>query len=156
MATLLERMNAERAGRREAARLDTRDRLRHALAELLPPGSEVWVFGSVLKPDRKMDAVGLEVLMRELAADCAVLAGAAANAIQWIGQPAPGRLEACAYEMNRFYTVLERSLERVCENFENHLEKSGSYHEKLLQRLALGRGGKRSGSYPDESIRSFS
>lgn len=99
-----------------------------------------------------MDALGLTVLMRELAADCTVLAGAADNAAQWIGQPAAGRLEACAYEMNRFYTVLERMLERICEGFENHFEKSGNYHEKLLQRLALDLPGLRPAFLPADAL----
>lgn len=99
-----------------------------------------------------MDAVGLEILMRELAADQAVLADAIGNAAQWIGQPVPGRLEACAYEMNRFYTVLERMLERICESFENHFEKRGNYHEKLLQRLALDLPGLRPAFLPAEAL----
>lgn len=99
-----------------------------------------------------MDAVGLAVLMRELAGDGTVLAGAANNAARWIGQPAAGHLEACAYEMNRFYTVLERMLERICEGFENHFEKSGNYHDKLLQRLALDLPGLRPAFLPVESL----
>lgn len=99
-----------------------------------------------------MDAVGLAVLMRELAGDCAVLAAAAGNAARWIGQPAAGQLEACAYEMNRFYTVLERMLERICESFENHFEKSGNYHEKLLQRLALDIPGLRPAFLPAAAL----
>lgn len=99
-----------------------------------------------------MDAVGLSVLMRELAADCAVLAGAAANAARWVGQPAAGGLQACAYEMNRFYTTFERMLERICESFENHLERSGNYHEKLLQRLTLDLPGLRPAFLPSESL----
>ena len=99
-----------------------------------------------------MDAVGLEVLMRELAADCAVLAAATDNAAQWIVQPEAGRLEACAYEMNRFYTVFERMLERICESFENHFEKSGNYHERLLQRLALDLPGLRPAFLPTEVL----
>jgi hypothetical protein len=42
-------MTVERAGRREAARVAVRERLRQALAELLPPGSAVWVFGSLVR-----------------------------------------------------------------------------------------------------------
>lgn len=99
-----------------------------------------------------MDSVGLAVLMRELMADRAVLAGAADNAARWIEEPAPGALEACAYEMNRFYTVLERMLERICESFENHFEKSGNYHEKLLQRLALDLPGLRPAFLPPQAL----
>lgn len=99
-----------------------------------------------------MDAVGLTVLMRELAADCAVVAGAADNAAHWVSEPAAGRLEASAYEMNRFYTVLERMLERICEAFENHFERSGNYHEKLLQRLALDIPGLRPAFLPAQAL----
>ena len=99
-----------------------------------------------------MDAVGLTVLIRELAADGAVLAGAADNASRWIGQREAGRLEACAYEMNRFDTVLERMLERICGAFENHLEKTGNYHDKLLQRLGLDLPGLRPAFLPAEVL----
>lgn len=66
MATLLARMSAERAGRREAARLEARDRLRDALAELLPPGSEVWVFGSVLRPGRFREDSDVDIAVESL------------------------------------------------------------------------------------------
>jgi hypothetical protein len=46
-------------------------------------------------------------------------------------------LEACAYELSRFYNVVERMFERLCGEFENHFEKRGDFHEKLIQRLAL-------------------
>src|SRR5437868_1156927 len=52
-------------------------------------------------------------------------------------QESPGHLEACAYELARFYNILEKMLERICDGFENHLEKRGDYHERLLQRLNL-------------------
>ncbi|HEV7139016.1 MAG TPA: nucleotidyltransferase domain-containing protein [Steroidobacteraceae bacterium] len=66
MATLLARMTAERAGRREAARLEARERLRAALASLLPAGSEVWVFGSVLRPGRFREGSDLDVAVESL------------------------------------------------------------------------------------------
>jgi uncharacterized protein len=66
MVTLLERMSSERAGRREAARLAVRARLREALAELLPAGSEVWVFGSVLRPGRFREDSDVDVAVDSL------------------------------------------------------------------------------------------
>jgi HepT-like protein len=90
--------------------------------------------------------------MRQLAADRAVLADAADNAAQWIGGPAAGGLQACACEMNRFYTVFERILERICESFENHLDKSGNYHERLVHRLALDLPGLRPAFLPAEVV----
>jgi len=60
-----------------------------------------------------MDAVGLEILEREMTADCQILADAAGKASQRVREAHPGHLEACAYEVARFYTVFERMLEVV-------------------------------------------
>lgn len=95
-----------------------------------------------------MDAVGFEILRRELEADGAVLAEAARRARQRIEERGPGHLEACAFELGRFYNVLEKMLERICEGFENHFERRGDYHEKLLQRLAIGLPGLRPAFIP--------
>lgn len=84
-----------------------------------------------------MDAAGLTVLVKEMEADCVVAEDAGRKAALWLQQKAPGHLEACAYELARFFSVIEKLLERICEGFENHLEKRGDYHERLLQRLSL-------------------
>lgn len=96
-----------------------------------------------------MDAVGLEILQRELAADHRVLMDAAGKASDRIGERHPGHLEACAYELARFYTVLERMLENICEAFENHFERDGDWHEKLLTRLSLDLPGLRPAFIPE-------
>jgi hypothetical protein len=85
-----------------------------------------------------MDAAGLTILLKELEVDCGVAADAARKAGERIRQKSPGHLEACAYELARFYTTFERMLERICDEFENHFDKRGDYHERLLQRLSLG------------------
>jgi len=84
-----------------------------------------------------MDAAGLTILLAELEADCSVLADAGRKAGLRLRDQCPGHLEACAYELARLYNVLEKMLERVCEAFENHFEKRGDYHEKLIRRLNL-------------------
>lgn len=99
-----------------------------------------------------MDAVGLEILERELAADRRVLADAAGKAADRIDETHPGHLEACAYELARFYTVLERMLENICEAFENHFERDGDWHEKLLTRLSLDLPGLRPPLLPDGAV----
>ena len=102
-----------------------------------------------------MDAVGLEILERELAADRRVLMDAARNACDRIGETHPGHLEACTYELARFYTVLERMLENVCEAFENHFERDGDWHERLLTRLSLDLPGLRPAFIPDGAVGSL-
>ncbi len=84
-----------------------------------------------------MDASGLTILLREMEADADVAREAAEKASRWWQAKGPGHLEACAYELARLYNVIERMLERICDEFENHFEKRGDYHEKLIQRLAL-------------------
>lgn len=99
-----------------------------------------------------MDSVGLEILERELAADRKVLADAAQKAAARIHESSPGHLEACAYEMARFYTVFERMLENICEAFENHFERQGDWHEKLLVRLSLDLPGLRPAFFPQGGL----
>jgi hypothetical protein len=48
------------------------------------------------------------------------------------------------------YNVLEKSFERLCEAFENHFEKAGDYHERLLERMALDLPGIRPRFLPSE------
>jgi hypothetical protein len=84
-----------------------------------------------------VDAAGLTILLKELEVDSHVAADAANKAGERIRQNLPGHLEACAYELARFYTTFERMLERICDEFENHFDKRGDYHERLLQRLSL-------------------
>ncbi len=59
-------MNEERARRREEARRLTRERLRLALADLLPPGSEIWVFGSIVKAGRFREDSDVDVAVERL------------------------------------------------------------------------------------------
>jgi hypothetical protein len=99
-----------------------------------------------------MDAVGLEILQRELAADRRVLMDAAGKASDRIGETHPGHLEACAYELARFYTVFERMLENICEAFENHFERDGDWHERLLTRLSLDLPGLRPAFIPETAV----
>ncbi|SPE54184.1 hypothetical protein SBV1_1750014 [Verrucomicrobia bacterium] len=97
-----------------------------------------------------MDAAALTILVKEMQADCAVAREAAQKAAQRLEQEVPGHLEACAFELSRFYNVLERMLERICEEFENHFEKRGDFHERLIQRLALDLEGIRPAFIPKE------
>lgn len=80
-----------------------------------------------------MDPEGLSILVAELRADCEVVADASSKAALRLGTKSPGHLEACAYELARFYNIFEKMLERICEAF----EKRGDYHERLVQRLSL-------------------
>ena len=97
-----------------------------------------------------MDAGGLSILLKEMEADCAVAQDAAQKAALRLREESPGHLEACAYELARFYSVVERMFERLCEEFEHHFEKRGDFHEKLIQRLALDLEGIRPAFIPKD------
>lgn len=102
-----------------------------------------------------MDALGLTVLLTELEADCDVVVDASNKAKTRLSEEYPGHLEACAYELARLYNVLEKVLERICEQFENHFEKRGDYHERLIQRLTLNLEGIRPAFIPKDRIQSI-
>ena len=70
-----------------------------------------------------------------------------------MAEESEGRWAATAFELNRFFNVLEKSFERLCETFENHFEKGGSYHERLIERMELGIGGIRPAFLPPEARR---
>src|SRR5665213_238674 len=99
-----------------------------------------------------MDAVGLTVLLKELEADCTVIRGAAQKAQLRLSESAEGRLEAGAYELARLYNTLEKMLERICHGFENHFDKQGDHHERLIQRLTLTLPGIRPAFIPKDGV----
>jgi hypothetical protein len=99
-----------------------------------------------------MDAVELTILERELAADAEVLKEASNKARLRLTERAPGFSEACAYELARFYTVIEKSFERICSACENHFAKDHEYHERLLQRITLDLPGLRPAFVPRAEI----
>jgi len=84
-----------------------------------------------------MDRLGLQILVSEMSQDLSILQESSRNAALRINESHDGHLEACGYELHRFYNVLEKSLEPLCRTFENHFEKKGDYHERLLERLHL-------------------
>lgn len=102
-----------------------------------------------------MDRIGLEILHQELLSDARVLRDSASAARERITQNFSGSNEACGYQLNRFYNILERGFERICESFENHFEKRGDYHEKLILRMTLSLPGIRPAFLPSESVESL-
>jgi hypothetical protein len=99
-----------------------------------------------------MDRIGLEILHQELLVDARVLQDSARLARQRLSEGSASSTESCGYHLNRFYNVLERGFERVCESFENHFEKRGDYHEKLIQRMTLSLPGIRPALYSSEVV----
>jgi len=99
-----------------------------------------------------MDAVGIQILEDELRKDAEVLNRAALQAREMLEEQSAGHLPACGYELNRFYNILEKAFERIAETFENHFDKRGDYHERLISRMNLEIQGVRPCFLPDELL----
>lgn len=84
-----------------------------------------------------MDFVGLITLRQELADDCRVARDPAVRLSGFLAGSQPGALEATAFEIARFYNVIEQASLRVARSFENHFEKNSGWHEALLKRMSL-------------------
>lgn len=102
-----------------------------------------------------MDRIGLEILHQELLADARVLQESSMAARARLMQTFTGSTESCGYQLNRFYNILERGFERICESFENHFEKRGDYHEKLIMRMTLSLPGIRPAFLAVEAVGSL-
>lgn len=99
-----------------------------------------------------MDAAGVMILLAKLADDCAVAQDAAQKADLRLREQLSGSPEACAYELARFYNVLEKMLERICREFENRFEKQGDDQDRLIKRLSLNPEGIRHAFIPRERV----
>jgi len=102
-----------------------------------------------------MDRVDLQILEDELERDAALFRKATELAVLRLDEPSEGRLAAAGYELNRAYNIIDRLFERICEAFENHFDKRGNYHEKLIERMLLNITGIRPAFLPKSSLRSI-
>jgi predicted nucleotidyltransferase len=108
MPTLLAKMNEERARQREAARVAAYWRLREALGKLLPQGTEVWVFGSLLKPGRFREYSDIDIAVASLPAG---------RSEAWLQGELELRLERGVDVLNLNETGLRSKIQRVGERW---------------------------------------
>ena len=108
MTTLLAKMQAERTRAREASRVAAYRALREALCGLLPPGSEVWVFGSVLEAGRFREHSDV---------DLAVASLPAGRTEAWLQSELELRLRRAVDVLNLNETGLRSKIERVGERW---------------------------------------
>lgn len=99
-----------------------------------------------------MDPVAIQILADGWRKDARVLQRTAETMRLCLAEDSRGRLAASAFELSRFFNVLEKSFERLCETFENHFEKDGSYHERLIERMELEISGIRAAFLPPEAL----
>lgn len=108
MATLLQQMHEQRARSREAARGASYRELREALGRLLPPGTEVWVFGSVLEPGRFREHSDLDIAVASLPAG---------RSEAWLQSELELRLRRAVDVLNLNETGLRSKIERTGERW---------------------------------------
>lgn len=97
-----------------------------------------------------MDELGLTTLRSELLEDCRVASEAACLARDRFGAGRVEQLEACAYQLARFYNAVEQMALRVARAFENNIDDDQSWHMELLRRLSLEIPGIRPPFWPRE------
>lgn len=100
-----------------------------------------------------MDRIALQILEDGWAQDARVMHRAVSTLEARLAESTAGRWAAAAYELNRIYNIMEKSFERLCETFENHLEKKGRYHDALIERVALEITSIRPAFLPPDAVR---
>lgn len=100
-----------------------------------------------------MDRVALQILEDGWEHDAQAMRRAVAVIRDRLGESTDGRWAAASFEINRIYNIMEKAFERLCESFENHLEKTGRYHDVLIERMTLDLKGIRPSFLPSEAVR---
>lgn len=108
MTTLLAKMHEERARSREASRMAVYRQLRDALRNLLPQGSEVWVFGSVIEPGRFRERSDVDIAVARLPPG---------RTEAWLQSELGLRLRRAVDVLNLNETGLRSKIERVGERW---------------------------------------
>lgn len=108
MPTLLQQMHEQRAGVREAARGAAYRELREALSSLLPSGTEIWVFGSVLKPGRFREHSDVDIAIDSLPQG---------RSEAWLQSELELRLRRAVDVLNLNETSLRSKIERTGERW---------------------------------------
>lgn len=100
-----------------------------------------------------MDRIALQILEDGWEQDGRAMRRAMNTLGNRLSESTDGRWAAAAFEINRTYNILEKSFERLCESFENHLEKTGRYHDTLIERVTLDLKGIRPAFLPLDAVR---
>jgi hypothetical protein len=84
-----------------------------------------------------MDRIGLITLRAEVEDDLRVAAEAAAAASDRLRQGGASGHESCAYQLVRFFNIVEQMGLRVAKAFENHIGDERGWHAELVHRLSI-------------------
>lgn len=84
-----------------------------------------------------MDRVGLATLRAEVEDDLRVASEAVASAADRLKQGGASGHESCAYQLVRFFNIIEQMGLRVARAFENHIDDERGWHAELVHRLSI-------------------
>ena len=100
-----------------------------------------------------MDRIALQILEDGWEHDARVMRRAVATLESRLRESADSRWAAAAFEINRIFNIVDKAFERLCEAFENHLQKTGRYHDTLIERVTLELKGIRPAFLPADAVR---
>ena len=84
-----------------------------------------------------MDELTVAVLKAEVGEDCRILAQTATLAQARFGSGSHPEMEACAFQLARFYNVAEQLALRIAKAFENNIDDEQGWHMELIRRLSI-------------------
>lgn len=99
-----------------------------------------------------MDELALAVLKAEVAEDCRVLGQTAMLARTRIGSGNDPELEACAFQLARFYNIVEQLALRLAKAFENNIDDEQGWHMELIRRMSITIPGVRPALFSSELV----
>ncbi len=95
-----------------------------------------------------MDRLGITTLRAEVEDDVRVAAEAAVAARERISQTGPSGAESCAFQLVRFFNIVEQMGLRIAKAFENHIDDERGWHAEIIHRLSISVPGVRPVVYP--------
>jgi len=99
-----------------------------------------------------VDELTLAVLRAEIAEDCRVLSQTATLARSRIGAGTDPEMEACAFQLARFYNIVEQLALRVAKAFENNIDDEQGWHMESIRRLSIAIPGVRPAFFSPELV----
>jgi hypothetical protein len=94
-----------------------------------------------------MDRIGIITLRAEVEDDVRVASEAAAFAADRLRQGGASGHESCAYQLVRFFNIIEQLGLRIAKAFENHIDDERGWHAELIHRLSIAVPGVRPALY---------
>jgi len=94
-----------------------------------------------------MDRIGIITLRAEVEDDVRVAAEAAVFAADRLRQGGASGHESCAYQLVRFFNIIEQMGLRIAKAFENHIDDERGWHAELIHRLSIAVPGVRPALY---------